>query len=125
MNARSTTRFLVTLSTATGLLVAASQAAAHARLVSANPSATATVATPRTITLHFNEKLVAKFSGLDVMKANGTKVGVAAGVPPTDPKAIVGVVSGNLAPGAYMVMWHAVAADDGHRTKGAYNFTVH
>jgi len=124
MNARFSIRSVAALSAAVGLLVAASQAEAHAHLVSATPTANATVAAPKTITLHFSEKLEPKFSGLELMTADGAKVDVASSVPATDRKTITGTVAGQLAPGAYMVTWHVVS-DDGHRIKGDFNFTVH
>ena len=124
MNVRFPTRAVAALSAAVGLLVAASQADAHAHLVSAVPAVNSTVAAPKQVTIHFSEQLAPKFSGFDLMKADGTKVTVTTSVPPTDRKALVGVVSGRLGPGVYMVMWHAVAADDGHRSKGDFSFTV-
>lgn len=113
----------IALSATFALAAAASQAQAHARLVSATPAANATVAAPGSVTLHFSEALVSKFSGFDLMKADGSKVGVATSVA-KDHKTVVGVVKGPLAAGTYMVMWHAAASDDGHRTKGDFNFKV-
>ncbi len=117
-------RSIAALGAALGLLVAASEADAHARLVSATPAASSTVAAPKQVTLRFSEALAPRFSAFDLMKADGSKVTVATRVPPKDRKTVVGVVSGQLAPGSYMVMWHAAAADDGHRTKGDFSFTV-
>jgi methionine-rich copper-binding protein CopC len=124
MSPRFSSRTVVALAAAAGLLVVASQAEAHARLVSATPLANSTGPAPKQVTLHFSEALVPKFSGFDLMKGNGSKVAVAAKVAPKDRKTLVGVVSGRLAPGTYMIMWHMAAADDGHRTKGDFNFTV-
>lgn len=117
-------RLLAALGAAMGLLVAASQVDAHAALVSTTPAANSTVTAPRQVTLRFNEKLAAKFSGIDLMKVGGGGVTVDSSVPAGDGKTVVGVISGPLAPGTYMVMWHAAAADDGHRTKGDFTFTV-
>ena len=121
MTAHPAVRILVAVVAAAGLAAAASQAEAHARLVSAAPAANAKVAAPKTITLTFSEKLAPKFSGGDLMKADGATVAVvsvAAG------KTVSLTLAHPLAPGGYMVMWHAVAADDGHRTQGSYNFTA-
>ena len=112
------------LAAAASLLVAGSQAQAHASLVSATPAANATVATPRMITLHFSEKLVAKFSGASLMSAKGKNVPIHASFATNDAKSFNLAVMGKLAPGRYMVMWHAVAADDGHRSKGSVSFMV-
>ncbi len=123
MNPRPPILPVAALAAIAGLAVASTQAEAHARLVGASPAANASVATPKAITLHFSERLEPKFSGFDVMKADGGKVAVASSVSAKDRKIIAAAVSGKLAPGAYMVMWRAVSAD-GHRIKGAFNFTV-
>jgi methionine-rich copper-binding protein CopC len=125
MSARLPIRTVAALTAALGLLAAASQADAHARLVSATPAANSTGTAPKQVALHFSETLVPRFSGFELMKADGGTVTVVTSVPATDRKTVVGVVSGALAPGTYMVMWHVAAADDGHRTKGDFSFTVH
>ena len=124
MNHHIRTRSVLALSAALGLLLAAFQAQAHARLVSATPSPNSVGGAPRQVTLHFSEAVVPQFSGFDLMKAGGGAASVKTAVPPNDRKTVVGVVSGPLAPGTYRVMWHAAAADDGHRTKGDFTFTV-
>jgi methionine-rich copper-binding protein CopC len=105
---------------ATPLAVSASGAQAHAHLVKSSPAASAAVGAPQVIHLEFSEKLEPKFSGAELMKADGAAVAVAAKV---DGKTIEATPKAPLAPGAYMVMWHTVAAD-GHKTKGDYSFTV-
>ena len=117
-------RSFAALGAAIGLMLAASHAEAHASLVSAAPASSSTVAAPKQITLRFNEALAPKFSGFDLMRADGSKVAVTTQVAPKDRKTMVGVVFSPLAPGIYMVMWRAAAADDGHRTKGDFSFTV-
>ena len=107
-----------------GLLAIASQAEAHAHLVSATPAENSRGAAPRQVALHFSEALVPRFSSFELMKADGTKVSVTTSVPPGDRKSLVGVLPRPLAPGAYRVTWHVAAADDGHRTKGDFSFTV-
>lgn len=105
-----------------GLTLAASQAAAHAKLVSANPAPDATVTAPKAISLKFSEKLEPKFSGFEIAKASGgvvpVKTTIAKGGMIMD-----GALAAPLAPGAYKVSWHAVTAD-AHRMNGAYSFTV-
>ncbi|HEY5410054.1 MAG TPA: copper homeostasis periplasmic binding protein CopC [Caulobacteraceae bacterium] len=125
MKPRLATKSVIALTSALALVAAASQADAHARLVGATPAANSAIASPKQVVLHFSETLVPKFSSFDLMKADGTKVSIAASVPAKDRKSVVGMVSAPLASGSYMVMWHVAAADDGHRTKGAFNFTVH
>ena len=124
MSARSSTPTVAAVLASAGLMVAASQVSAHARLIGATPAANATVAAPRTIVLRFSEKLVPKFSGAELMKGNGGLVATVSSLPDAGHKTIDLVVGAPLAPGSYMVMWHAAAADDGHRTADSFNFTV-
>ncbi len=103
--------------------VAAGEAQAHARLVSATPGPNSSVSPTSTITLHFSEELAPKFSGAEIMKATGPTVASTSTV--KDGKVMVLTTSTVLARGTYMVMWHAVASDDGHKTTDSFNFTVH
>ena len=114
-------RRLVVLS-AVALAAAATQAEAHARLVSATPIAESTVAPTRIITLRFSEELAPKFSGAELMQATGSMTPATSTV--KDGKVIELTTQAPLQHGSYMVMWHAVASDDGHKTKGSFNFTV-
>jgi len=102
---------------------AAGAAQAHAHLLSATPAADSTVGSPEAITLHFSEKLEPQFSGVELMKANGPAMEIRSSVADSDSSTITGALKGPLAPGGYMVMWHAVSAD-GRRTSGDYEFTV-
>ena len=106
-----------------GALAVAVQAQAHAHLVASAPAKGATVAAPTLLTLHFSEKLEAKFSGLELDRPDATRVPVTSTVPNDDPKTIVGRVAGRLPPGVYTVKWHNVSADS-HRMEGSYSFTV-
>jgi methionine-rich copper-binding protein CopC len=121
MTTKTTSTFLALIA-AGGLMMAASQAAAHAKLVSANPAPDATVAAPKAISLKFSEKLEAKFSGFEIAKASGgavpVKIKIAKGGMVID-----GALATPLAPGAYKVTWHVVTAD-AHRINGVYSFTV-
>ena len=99
------------------------QAQAHAHLQVAAPAAGASVAAPKAISLQFNEKLSAKFSGVQLMRNDtGANVDVAP-VASKNPKGLQVAPKAPLTPGEYMVMWHAVGTD-GHRLTGNYNFTV-
>jgi methionine-rich copper-binding protein CopC len=97
-------------------------AAAHARLVSAEPSADATVEAPATITLHFNEELETRVSSINVSDAAGHAVAVTP-ADAHDGKSIAATPDSPLAPGAYTVSWTAVG-DDGHAVMGTLAFTV-
>jgi hypothetical protein len=114
---------MTTLAAAAALLAAATQAQAHAHLVSASPAANATMGAPRTLVLHFSERLEPKFSGIEVFKADGSKAPVRSEVPADDRKTIIGRLTGPLSPGVYRVRWRNVAAD-GHHMEGTYSFTV-
>ncbi|NQE64309.1 copper homeostasis periplasmic binding protein CopC [Caulobacter sp. RHG1] len=103
--------------------LAAGQASAHAKLVSSNPAATATVAAPKTITLTFNEKLAPAFSTFELAMADGMKVPVKTTVS-KDRKSITGAPQGKLMPGGYKITWRAAAGEDGHRMDGVVPFTV-
>lgn len=101
----------------------ANVADAHAKLQSAMPAASSTVASPKSIMLHFNEKLAPKLSGFDVTMADGMKVDVAPAVDSSG-MMLTAPVKGKLMAGTYKVSWHAVTTDDGHRVTGEYSFTV-
>jgi methionine-rich copper-binding protein CopC len=102
------------------LLFAGFDAQAHAHLVKANPAQNTQVAAPKVIDLQFSEKLEGKFSGLDLLKADGTPVSVTS---KAAAKSIAARPTAVLAPGDYRVMWRAVSVD-GHKVKGQYDFTV-
>ncbi len=105
---------------AAALLLVATQASAHAHLLTSTPAKDASVAAPKQLALSFSETLEPKFSGIELTKADGAKVETTATIAG---KAINATPKAALAPGAYKVMWHAVSAD-GHRTKGDYAFSV-
>ncbi|WP_297514471.1 copper homeostasis periplasmic binding protein CopC [uncultured Caulobacter sp.] len=104
-------------------VLTAGQASAHAKLVSSDPAANASVAAPKAIRLTFNEKLAPAFSTFELAMADGMKAPVKTTVS-ADRKTITGVPTGRLMAGAYKLTWHAAAADDGHRMDGTLAFTV-
>lgn len=118
---KTTATFLATIAAGV-LMLAASQASAHAKLVSANPAPNATVTAPGAISLKFSEKLEPKFSGFEVTTAAGAAVPVRTRIA-KDSLAIDGALAAPLAAGGYKVTWHAVTAD-AHRVTGDYSFTV-
>ncbi|MFZ3008265.1 MAG: copper homeostasis periplasmic binding protein CopC [Phenylobacterium sp.] len=109
---------------ASAALLIAGQAAAHAHLVTSTPDANATIASPQTISLTFNEKLTPAFSKfeLSMPAMNGMKVKMQTTVS-KDQLTIVGKPQGKLMPGAYVITWHA-ATGDGHKMDGVVPFTV-
>jgi methionine-rich copper-binding protein CopC len=118
-----TPRKILSLVGAAGaLLLVATQADAHARVVASTPAASATVASPRAISVTFSERVAPAFSGLEVVNAAGVKSAVATTVS-EDGKTLSGRPARPLAAGAYTVNWHAASAD-GHRMTGSIAFTV-
>jgi methionine-rich copper-binding protein CopC len=104
-------------------LLATGPALAHTRLVASTPAANATVSSPRTITLTFNERLVPAFSKFELsMPAHDMKIPLET-VVSRDGKRMVGTVSSPLMKGTYRITWTA-AGSDGHRMTGTVNFRV-
>lgn len=120
----------VLLAASVGLLASA-PAFAHPRLVSASPAANSVVAAPASLRLNFSEKLVAQFSGADLVMTSmpGMKMsapmktsGMKAGVTP-DGKSLLVTLARPLARGSYKLTYHVVSTDT-HRVGGAYSFSV-
>ena len=109
---------------ASAALLIAGQAAAHAHLVTSTPDANATIESPKTISLTFNEKLTPAFSRfeLSMPTMNSVKVKMKTAVS-KDRLTIVGKPQGKLMPGAYVITWQA-ASSDGHKMNGVVPFTV-
>jgi methionine-rich copper-binding protein CopC len=94
---------------------------AHAKLQSSSPAQDAHLtAAPKTLTLTFNEA-----AQLAVLKltSGGKEIPI-----PLDKTAKASpsftIPLPALAPGNYTVQWTAVAADDGHVTKGSFAFSI-
>ena len=106
-------------------LAGAGTALAHADLASADPAAGTTVkSAPTTISITFTEEVEPKFSTIEVLDAKGTRVDEGKAQTAPDNEKLLSVGLKPLAPGTYKVIWHATAADDSHKTKGNYVFTV-
>jgi methionine-rich copper-binding protein CopC len=104
-------------------LALAGPALAHTKLIGSTPAANATVHSPRTITLTFNERLVPAFSKFELtMPAHDMTIPVTTTVS-RDGKQIVGTVTSALMKGTYRITWIAAGAD-GHRMTGTVNFQV-
>jgi methionine-rich copper-binding protein CopC len=102
-------------------VIAAAPLWAHAKLQSSIPANHAQLnESPKTITLQFNES--AKLALLKLTSA-GKEISV-----PVDKNAKASqsftINLPGLAAGTYTVQWTAVAADDGHTTKGTFDFTI-
>ncbi|SEJ23751.1 copper homeostasis periplasmic binding protein CopC [Paraburkholderia diazotrophica] len=104
-------------------LVVASNAFAHATPTSREPALNAEIAAPSAVTIHFSEPLEPAFSTIALVDAHGKPAASSASeVDAADTKTIHLALQ-PLAPGRYTVKWTAVA-EDGHRTKGSYAFSV-
>jgi methionine-rich copper-binding protein CopC len=102
-----------------------SLANAHAQLKAAGPAPGSVVnASPKALRIQFNEAIELGFSGVEVTNEKGEKqpTGTAT-TAPNDKAQLIVPVTGELKPGKYTVLWHAVG-DDTHRTEGRYNFEV-
>ena len=112
----------VALGSAFILSFAVTQANAHTELVSAEPVADATVATPEKITLHFNEALETSVSSVSLADADGNSVSLTPASAP-DETSLTAIPEAPLAPGVYTVSWTAVGPDT-HAVNGTLSFTV-
>ena len=109
---------------ASAALFLAGAASAHAHLVKSTPAANATVATPKSISLTFNEKLTPAFSKFElVMPTMGNMTVPVKTTVSKDGMTITGTPKARLMPGIYKINWHA-ASSDGHRMDGVVDFTV-
>jgi len=110
------------LSMSVAMMLAATQAEAHANLVSAVPAKDATVAAPDMIVLHFSEALEMKVSGVKLTDIDGSPVTIKPAKAP-DAKSLAATPAAPLAPGLYTVSWTSMG-DDAHKMTGNYSFTV-
>jgi methionine-rich copper-binding protein CopC len=102
-------------------IVAAAPCMAHAKLQSSSPANNAQLTeAPKTLTLNFSE--AAQLAVLKLMH-DGKEIPV-----PLDKGAKAGqtftLTLPALSPGHYTVQWSAMAADDGHVTKGSFSFSI-
>ncbi len=122
MNANIRVNSAAILSVAALLWFGTTPAAAHARLVSAEPVVNASISAPAAVVLHFNEALQAKISSFRLTDVDGKPVAVTVKAAP-DEKSLAATPNAPLAPGLYTVSW-TVAGADAHPMKGTYSFTV-
>lgn len=114
----------------TGFLLAFA-AQAHPQLVSSTPAANAVASKVQTVELHFSEKLVGQFSGVDLLMidmpgmkmAEPMKMGDLTSTLSADGKTLIVTSKEPLPAGTYDVTWHAVTSDT-HRVEGTYKFEV-
>ena len=94
---------------------------AHARLESSSPPDHAQLSTaPKTLTLNFNESAqVARLS----LTSDGKEIPIVLDKTAKAARSVT-VSLPTLSPGKYTVQWTALAADDGHITKGSFAFAI-
>lgn len=119
----SRSRLLAVATVATACGLAPPSASAHTSFLSSQPApGTRLQASPGALTLTFTEGLNPKLStGTLVTVPGGRALASASGV--SDTKLIVRP-DRRLPKGAYRVVWHSVAADDGHGLDGFISFGV-
>jgi hypothetical protein len=94
---------------------------AHAKLESSTPAENAQLAAaPKTLMLKFNE--AATLAVLKLISA-GKEIPIPVDKSAKPDRAFTFNLPA-LAAGSYTVQWSAVAADDGHVTKGSFSFTI-
>lgn len=101
------------------LVMAASPAFAHAKLVSSDPAANASVKSPTMIKLSFSETLEPAFSTASLSDSAGKTLPV----PKSVGGATITLLPIGLKPGAYHVTWQAVGHDT-HKLSGSFGFKV-
>lgn len=118
-----------TMLAAAATILIATTAHAHPKLLKSTPAEGATAAAPTAITLQFSEKLITRFSGVELTMTSmpGTANhpamkldGLATSFGP-DGKTLIATPAKALVPGGYRIDWHAVAGDnlaDKARAKG-------
>ncbi len=122
----STQPTIVVLAASAALVLSSAiSALAHAHLVRATPAAGGTVqAAPSEVTLHFSEKLEAKFSSVVVRDAAGKQVDKGDGAVDKSDRTLMRVqLQQPVAPGVYKVEWKVMSADT-HKVDGNFTFKV-
>lgn len=111
------------LVTAATMLIPATAFAWHNHLTKSTPAAEATVMSPKEIRLWFAEKVEPKFSSINLLTADSTKLEIGKPRATDDALSIAADPAKPLSAGNYMVIWRT-AGDDGHAVRGKFVFTV-
>ena len=111
------------ISTAAVFALAASQADAHAKLISTTPKADSTVSSPQMIQVHFNEAIEVKLSSMKLTASDGTEIAIMSMNDAKDPSTLSIMPNAKLNPGVYTAAW-SIVSDDGHKETGTFKFTV-
>ena len=114
---------VLTGAVAAAAVCASVPAAAHTDLVGSRPAADSAGPAPGAIVLTFSQKVVPKFTGVDVVSGQGSKAALTTQIS-ADGKVVQCTPNIPLRAGTCRVAWHAVSAGDGHRTQGTFSFRV-
>lgn len=102
----------------------ARDASAHATPILYSPAVSSTVSVPpQSIDITFDEEIEAKASGIIVLGPDGSRINSYSQLDPSDEKHLFTQIS-DKGKGTYIVSWQALAADDGHFSKGTFVFSV-
>jgi len=113
-------RYFTFVTVVSTILLASTGVHAHAFLDFAIPRVGSTVASsPGQITLHFTQRLEAKFSKAEVRNAAGARVDQGVSISGT----VMRVSIKALAAGTYRVHWRVLSVDT-HTTEGSFSFHV-
>jgi len=122
----SAQRTIVVLAASAALVLSgAASALAHTHLVRATPAVGGAVQTPpNEVTLHFNEKLEAKFSSVVVRDSTGKQIDKGDGAVDKSDRTLMRVqLQQPVAQGVYKVEWKVMSTDT-HKVDGSFTFKV-
>lgn len=116
------------------VIYAAGPAHAHADLVRSDPTAGSVVRRePNQVTLYFSEKVTTRLGttvrvvgpdGRELAGTHGSSIPAGAGAGAGTADALAVPLLQDPAQGTFAIVWHVVAADDGHATEGVVMFSV-
>lgn len=107
-----------------GVIAWPNLAAAHAKILGADPAKNAVLATPpKAVNLMFAKALEPKFSAIRVLDSSGKQVDKGNTTVTGDGHNEMNVELPTLPAGVYTVQWNIVSLD-GHKMKGDYTFTI-
>ncbi|MBC6957897.1 MAG: hypothetical protein DWB44_17200, partial [Chloroflexi bacterium] len=107
------------------LMLGAGPAAAHADLVSADPSANSRIdAAPDVVRLTFSEPIEPAHSDIRLRNLAGEEIAAGGQPAQDDPFTLELSLAGDLPDDVYTVAWRVVSAADGHESAGRYTFGI-
>ena len=96
---------------------------AHAPVLGTSPRNGATVKNVRTVSVRFGESVVTGLINVRRTDGGSMSAPTASGLQPSNHARLRAVFARRLPAGKYSVSWRA-RADDGHRERGSFRFTV-